>query len=148
MQRPERRVEFNGIEHLEILERRKHFAFQHRPKIDSLLAAIVKAERQGVRRDDFKSLDAMDCVTHYTGSHLAQRLDLERRVAGLQELPVPRKLVAMDFCPGFDDPLLGSRKTSSDALDRIKSENGGLVLIRRMKMRPVMRRGDVKENLK
>src|SRR6266567_957838 len=61
---------------------------------------------------------------------------------------IPRTLRANLSSPGFDEPLLASRKTSSDALDRIKSENGGLVLIRRMKMRPVMRSADRNEHSK
>ena len=46
LQRTECGVEFHGIEHLEILERRKHLAFQHGPKINSLLAPVVETQSQ------------------------------------------------------------------------------------------------------
>ena len=46
-----------------------------------------------------------------------QRLDLERRLARLQELPVAQELLPMDFRPGFNEPLLGSGEIATDALD-------------------------------
>jgi len=60
LQRSECGVEFDGIEHREILERRKHLAFQHGPKVNSLLAPVLEAQGQRIRPDDFTVLHAMD----------------------------------------------------------------------------------------
>ena len=57
------RIQFDGVENCQILQWCKHFAFQQRTKIDSLLTAVLKTERQSVRSDDVKVLDAMDSVT-------------------------------------------------------------------------------------
>lgn len=64
----------------------------------------------------------------------------------MQEFPVPSELLPMDFGPGLDEALLGSREIASDALDGIKSEHGCRVLIRGMKMRPVVRCADLHEH--
>src|SRR6266571_922278 len=68
LQSSERWVEFNGVEHLQILKRREHLAFQDRAKINSLLTPVSEQECQRIRPDDFKLLHAMDGVTHLTGS--------------------------------------------------------------------------------
>ena len=39
---PERRVELNGVEHRQILERRKQLTLKNRTEINALLAAIVE----------------------------------------------------------------------------------------------------------
>src|SRR5437016_976092 len=75
-----------------------------------------------------------------------QRFNLERRPAGLQEFPVPQQLFAMDFSPRFDEPLLRSRESAADALDRIKSEDRLEVLIRGVKMRPMVWCADFHEH--
>ena len=61
---PKRGIEFDGIEHLQILEGRKHFAFQDWTKVDPLPAAVLKSKRQRVRPDDVEMFDPMNGVTH------------------------------------------------------------------------------------
>jgi len=64
----------------------------------------------------------------------------------MQELPVPQQLLTVDFCPGLNESLLGSRKSAADALDGIKSEYGRYVLIRGVEMRPMVRSADFHEH--
>jgi hypothetical protein len=56
----------------------------------------------------------------------------------MQESPVVQEFVAMDLGPRFDQPLLRSRKSAADALDRIESEDRLEFLVRRVEVRPVM----------
>jgi hypothetical protein len=45
-----------------------------------------------------------------------QRIDLDRRLAGLQERPVVLQFGPMDFHPGFDQTLLRLRQATAKAL--------------------------------
>jgi hypothetical protein len=45
-QRPKRCIEFDGVEQVQVPERGKHFPFQDRTKVDSLPAAVLKANCQ------------------------------------------------------------------------------------------------------
>jgi hypothetical protein len=44
----------------------------------------------------------------------------------------------MNLRPGFDQTLLGLRQAATEALDRIDCKDRGLILIVRVKMRPVV----------
>lgn len=57
----------------------------------------------------------------------------------MQEFPVLQELFRMDFGPGLDESLLGARQIAANALDRIEREHALGILIRRMKVRPVVR---------
>ena len=85
LDRLERLIELNGVEQRQILERSKHFPLQNGPKIDALPGAVVELKRQRVRPNDVEPLDAVEGMTHGVILGSAQWLDLERRLAGLQE---------------------------------------------------------------
>ena len=53
-----------------------------------------------------------------------QRLDLERRPAGLQERPITQQFHMVDLGPRLDESFLRSRKATADAFNRIESERG------------------------
>jgi hypothetical protein len=44
----------------------------------------------------------------------------------------------MNLRPGLDQPSLGLRQPPAQALDRVEREYGGLVLIVRVEVRPMM----------
>src|SRR5436190_23557991 len=77
---------------------------------------------------------------------LSQRVNLERRPAGLQERPVLQQFRMVDFGPCFDEALLRARKAAADAFDRVQSERCDYILIRGMEMRPVVRCTDLQEH--
>ena len=52
----------------------------------------------------------------------------------------------MDFGPGLDESLLGAWQIAANALDRIEREHALGILIRRMKVRPVVRGADFHEH--
>ncbi len=52
----------------------------------------------------------------------------------------------MDFGPGLDESLLGARQIAASALDRIEREHALGILMRRMKVRPVVRGADLHEH--
>jgi hypothetical protein len=52
----------------------------------------------------------------------------------------------MDFGAGLDESLLGARQIAANALDRIESEHGLGILIRSMKVWPVVRGADFDEH--
>ena len=64
----------------------------------------------------------------------------------MQEFPVLQELFEMDFGPGLDESLLGARQIAANALDRIEGEHSFGILIRRMKVRPMMRGPDFHEH--
>ena len=68
------------------------------------------------------------------------------RNGSLQEFPVLQELFQMDFGPGLDESLLGARQIAANALDRIEREHTLGILIRRMKVRPVVRGADFHEH--
>jgi hypothetical protein len=53
-----------------------------------------------------------------------QWFDLERRLTGLQEVPVVQQFVPMNFGPGLNESLLGPRQIAANAFDWIESEHG------------------------
>lgn len=52
----------------------------------------------------------------------------------------------MDFGPGLDEALLCARQIPANALDRIEREHALGILIRRVKVRPVVRGADFHEH--
>ena len=110
-------VEFDTVEHVEILKWPKHLAFQHGPEIDLLLTSVSKAQCQRVgwrrfqsaRRDGWRDSCRLLLST--------QGLNLERRFAGLQERPVPQQFCMVDFGPRLDESLLRSRKAKEADAD-------------------------------
>jgi hypothetical protein len=59
-------------------------------------------------------------------------------LARLQEIPVRLQLRSVDFGPRFDKPPLWDWKTSSKTLDRVYRKNGGVLLIVRVEVRPMV----------
>ena len=57
-------VEGHRVEHVWILKRPEKLPLQNRPEIDTLLRAVLKAQRQGVRPNDLESFNSMNGVVH------------------------------------------------------------------------------------
>jgi hypothetical protein len=58
---------------------------------------------------------------------LPEWLDLDGRLAGLQELPIVMQLLTVNLGPGLHEPLLRSGQAAAETLDRIDREHGRLV---------------------
>lgn len=71
-------------------------------------------------------------------TNLPQGLDLERPSAGLEQVPVLEKLVAVNLHPGFDQSKRASREFASKHFCRIDCDCGGVFLIPDVNMWPVM----------
>ena len=56
----------------------------------------------------------------------------------MQELPVLQQFQPVNFGPRFDEPLLAPRQVAANTLNRIEREYGLGILIRRMKVRPMV----------
>jgi hypothetical protein len=69
---------------------------------------------------------------------LPEWFDLDGRLTGLQEVPVVLQFCPVDLGPGLYEPLLRLRQASAEALNRVDREDGGLVLVIRVEMRPMM----------
>src|SRR5260221_1030113 len=140
------RIQLDGVEHFEILQGRKHLALQHRPKVDSLLAPVFEPQYKRIRPDDFKVFHAMNGVTHVV-------------------VPPHRNgsifSVGRPDCKSFQSCRSSSRWISAQASTSRcwvrgrsppihstgSSANTPLgILIRRMKVRPVMRGADFHEH--
>jgi hypothetical protein len=72
------------------------------------------------------------------GHGLPEWVDLDGRLAGLQELPVVLQFCTVNLHPSLDEPLLRLRQATAETLDRVDRENGRLLLVIRVKMRAVM----------
>jgi hypothetical protein len=60
------------------------------------------------------------------------------RLSSLQPLPIRREFVSVQFCPGYDQPVLAARESATDQLNGVNAINTNSVLVVRMEMRPVM----------
>jgi hypothetical protein len=60
-------------------------------------------------------------------------------------VPSAEQLDLMDLGPGFDEPPLPLREVARHELDGIDREDTNLILVVRMKVRPMMRRGRLSE---
>jgi hypothetical protein len=54
---------------------------------------------------------------------LPQWIDLDGRLAGLQELPVVLQFRSVDLCPCFDKALLWPGNTAAEAFDSVYRED-------------------------
>jgi hypothetical protein len=72
------------------------------------------------------------------GHGLPEWVDLDRRLAGLQELPIVLKFCAMNLGPRLDQPLWRPRQEAAKALERVYRVDSGVFLIERMEMRAVV----------
>jgi hypothetical protein len=77
-------IQGHAIERGQILKRPKQSAVKHWPKIDVLLRAVGERHREPVRPDYGEPRDAVNRMGH----GLPEGIDLDWRLAGLQELPV------------------------------------------------------------
>jgi hypothetical protein len=77
---------------------------------------------------------------------LPQWLDLEWWLTGLQAPPVFQQLGMMNLGPRFDQALLRARKRATYTLDRVQRKRRDRVLVRRMKMRPMVRGTNFREH--
>jgi hypothetical protein len=93
------------VEERHILERSEQNAFQHRTKVNALLGSVFKGDVQHIRSDDFKPGDAMNGVAH----GLCEWIDLDGRLTGLQQIPIPDQFLAMNLHPRFDETPLRAR---------------------------------------
>jgi hypothetical protein len=109
-------------------------AMKDRLKIDVLLGTVgeLHGERGGAQK--MKAGDPMDGMPH----DLPEWFDLDRRPAGLQEIPVVLQLRPVDLRPGLDEPLLRLRQAAPKALECVHGEDRGVFLVVRMEMRAVM----------
>ena len=69
---------------------------------------------------------------------LPQWVDLDRRLAGLQERPVVLQFGPMDFHSGRDEAFLRLRQAAAKALYCVDGENGRVLLVVRVEMRPMV----------
>jgi hypothetical protein len=130
------------IESSHVLKRAEEGAVEHRPKIDALLSAVIKRHRKTIRTNDLEPGDAVDRMRHT----LPQWLDLDRRTTGLQQVPILLQLGPMNLHSGFNQALLGLRQSAAEAVERVDREDGGLILIVRVEMRPMMRLAGLDEH--
>ena len=65
---------------------------------------------------------------------LPEWVDLDRRLAGLQERPIGLQLRSVDLRPGFDQALLRLGETPAKAFDGVDREDGRAVLVVRVEM--------------
>jgi hypothetical protein len=63
------------------------------------------------------------------GHDLPKWLDLDGRLAGLQEIPIVLQFGAVDLRPSLDQPLLRLWQASAQTLNRVHSEDCRMVLI-------------------
>jgi hypothetical protein len=127
-------VKGHRIEGGQVTERPEERPTQYRPKIHVLDGSIAEGDREPERPADGEAHNPMDRVEH----GLPQWIDFDWRFARLQEFPVPLQLRAVNLRPGFDQPSLGLRQPPTQALDGVEREDGGVLLIVRMEMRPMM----------
>jgi hypothetical protein len=146
LNRTECLIEIDCVEKSQILKGPKQLSFQDWSKVDALTRAVFEPQRQRVRTDDLHVLDAMNGVTHGMTSRSAQWLDLERRLAGLQEDPVLQQFLVVDLCPRLDQSLLRARKITTDALDGIEREHPCGRVVHGMEVGSMMRLTDLHEH--
>jgi hypothetical protein len=77
---------------------------------------------------------------------LPEWVDLDRRLAGLQEFPVVLQLRSVDFRPRFDQTLLRLGEASAKAFDDVHREDSRVVLIVRVEMSTMVLRASFDEH--
>jgi len=87
-----------------ILERAIEVAEKHGREVDDLAGAVIEIHSKAVRPDLGKVRHPADSMWHQLSS--TKRLDGQRRLAPLQQLPVRRQLDLMEFRPGLDEAPL------------------------------------------
>ena len=76
----------------------------------------------------------MDGMKH----ELPEWLDLDRRLARLQEIPIALQFLSVNLRPSLHEPLLCLGHTAAEAFDRVHGKDRRVVLVIRMKMRAMM----------
>jgi hypothetical protein len=71
-------------------------------------------------------------------AYLPEWIDLDGRLAGLQEVPVMLEFRAVYFRPRLDQTQLRLRHAATQALDVVDREHSGVLLVVRVKMWPMM----------
>jgi hypothetical protein len=66
---------------------------------------------------------------------LPEWLDLDRRLPGLQQLPISLQFGAMDLRPCLDEALLRLWQAAAQTFNRVDSEHGRMFLVERVKVR-------------
>jgi hypothetical protein len=69
---------------------------------------------------------------------LPEWLDLDGRLARLQQVPVVLQFCPVDLGPCFDEPLLRFRKAATKTLDGVDGEHSRLLLIIGVEVRSMM----------
>jgi hypothetical protein len=72
--------------------------------------------------------------------------DLDGRLTGLQQVPIVLQLGTVNLGPCFYQPLLRLWQASAQTLDRIHREDGGVVLIERVKVSAMVLCADLDEH--
>jgi len=108
---------------------------QHGSEVNPLVGAVPETHVERVRTDDIEPRDAMDGMAH--GS--PEWVDLDGRLARLQESPIVLQFLAVNLRPGFDEPLLWPGQAAAKTLERVQRERRGFSLVVRVKVWPLVR---------
>jgi hypothetical protein len=126
------RVEQRGIP-----QRAVNFPMQDRTEINGPGYPIIKLYLYDKGPNDLERADRMDWMAHGLFS-LMKRLDLQRRSASLQSLPVVQQLSLMDFGPRFHEALLPTWQATSNQFDPVDGDHCDIILAIGMKVGSVM----------
>src|SRR5262245_23256692 len=80
------------------------------------------------------------------GMVLSERIDLERRLARLQEVPVLLQFRPMNLCPGLHEASLADWKVATQALQRVDREHSCVLLVVRVEVRTMVRAAGLDEH--
>jgi hypothetical protein len=69
---------------------------------------------------------------------LPEWFDLDRRLARLQEVPIPLQFGSMNLRPGLDEPLLRLREAAIQTVNRVNGEHRRMLLVVGVKVRTVV----------
>jgi hypothetical protein len=136
------RVEPDGIEVAQVLERPKERPLQHRPEVDALLGAVIERHEKRVWPDDAEPSDPVNGMRQ----DLPEWVDLDGRLPGLQELPIVLQLRAVDLGPGLDEALLRFWQASGEVVNRVDGKHRRVLLVERMEMWAAVLRASLDEH--
>ena len=92
-----------------VSERAKKTTEENRREIDATLKPVIEAQAQGVRRDDFDELDAVNGMAHRS---LGERFDWARWLSLLQAIPVIEQFLLVQLGPCLDEPTLARQRAT------------------------------------
>jgi hypothetical protein len=92
-------IEHDLVEDSRILQRSEHYTAENRQKVDPLLRAVSERHCQRERPHEVERRYPVDRMGH---GFLPEKINLDRRLTGLQEGPVVLELRSMYFRPRFN----------------------------------------------